>query len=145
MAQANSIINKFGKLIGWNSITVNMMGRDVEGITAVKYGDEVEKENAYGAGGYPIGRGSGNYTATASITLKKEEVIAIQRSLPPGIRLTDIAPFDITVQYDYQTVKYTDRIRNCEFTGNSVEVAQNDKTIDTEFELIVSHIDWNVI
>ena len=144
MAQANSIINKFGKLIGWNSVTVNMMGRDVEGITAVSYGDSVEKENAYGAGKFPIGRGDGNYAATASLTLKKEEVIAIQRSLPSGKRLTDIAPFDITVEYDYGGMKYRDRIRNCEFTGREVDVAQNDKTIDTEFELIVSHIDWNV-
>ena len=139
-----TIINKFGKLIGWNSIKLNMMGRDVEGITAIKYGDTLEKENVWGAGKYPVGRGEGNYDGTSSITLKKEEVIAIQRSLPPGKRLVDIAPFDITVEYDYSSVKYRDRIRNAEFTGRSVEVAQGDKTIDTEFELIISHIDWNV-
>ncbi len=125
-------------------MTVNFLSRDVEGISKVAYDDSVEKENAHGKGKYPVGRGEGNYAAKASITLFKEEVIAIQRALPAGKRLTDIAPFDMTVEYVYQNMKYRDRIRNCEFTGRSVEVNQNDKTIATEFELIVSHIDWNV-
>lgn len=144
MARLKTIINKFGKLIGWNSVTTNMMGRDVEGMTALKYGDGKEKTNEYGAGGYPVGRGEGNYSAHASITLNIEEQIALQTSLPPGKGFIDIAPFDITVEYDYQGKKYKDRIRNCEFAGKSVEVKQNDKTITNEFELIVSHIDWNV-
>lgn len=143
MAQAKTIINKFGKLAGWNSVITNMLGRDIEGITAVNYEDSLDKENAFGAGSMPIGRGEGNYTAKASITLYKEEVIALQATLPPGKRLQDIAPFDITVQYDYNGVLYKDRIRNCEFTNNGVDVKQADKTIATKYDLIVSHIDWN--
>lgn len=139
------LVNKFGKVAGWNSTTATMMGRDVEGITELKYDDNVEKENIYGAGKMPIGRGEGNYKATCSITLIKEEVDAIQLSLGPGKRLTDIAPFDIAVSYDYLGKILKDRIRNCEFTGRSVEVKQNDKVIATTFELIVSHIDWNIV
>ncbi|MBB4034886.1 hypothetical protein GGR21_000773 [Dysgonomonas hofstadii] len=139
------LVNKFGKVAGWNSTTATMMGRDIEGITELKYDDNVEKENIYGAGKMPIGRGEGNYKATASITLIKEEVDALQLSLGPGKRLTDIAPFDIAVSYDYLSKIYKDRIRNCEFTGRSVEVKQNDKVIATTFELIVSHIDWNIV
>ena len=132
-------------MAGWNNVTTTMMGRDVEGIIEASYNDSVEKENARGAGGMPIGRGEGNYEAECSITLYMEEVVALQRSLPPGKRLTDIAPFDIAVSYNYQGVVYKDRIRNCEFTNNSVEVKQGDKTIARKFTLIVSHIDWNVI
>lgn len=139
------LVNKFGKVAGWNSTTATMMGRDIEGFTELKYDDSVEKENIYGAGKMPIGRGEGNYKATASITLIKEEVDALQLSLGPGKRLTDIAPFDIAVSYDYLSKIYKDRIRNCEFTGRSVEVKQNDKVIATTFELIVSHIDWNIV
>lgn len=145
MARAKKLINKFGKLAGWNSITTNMLGRDIEGITELSYEDNMEKENAYGAGPFPIGRSEGNYSAKASITLFVEERIALQRSLPPGSRIQDIAPFDINVQYEYQGFMYTDRIHDCEFTGNAVEVKQNDKTIAYKYELIVSHIDWNVI
>lgn len=145
MAIETILINKFGRVAGWNNITTTMLGRDLEGINELAYGDSVEKENVPGAGKYPIGRGEGNYTANCSITLLKEEVDALQLSLGPGKRLTDIAPFDIAVSYDYLGKIYKDRIRNCEFTGRSVEVKQNDKSIVTKFELIVSHIDWNVV
>lgn len=145
MALETLLINKFGKLAGWNSITATMMGRDAEGIQELSYGDSLEKENAYGAGKMPIGRGEGNYAAFASLTLIKEETDAIQLSLGPGKRLTDIAPFDIAVSYDYLGNILKDRIRNCEFTGRSVEVKQGDKVIATKYELIVSHIDWNVL
>ncbi|MFV0501273.1 MAG: hypothetical protein ACK5MH_06770 [Bacteroidales bacterium] len=141
---AVTIINKFGKLAGWNSIKSTMMGREPEGISEIQYGDNVDKENIYGVGKDPIGRGEGNYKANASVTLTLEEVNALQMSLPRGKRLSDITPFDWTVEYDYNGFKYRDRIRNCEFTGRSVEVKQGDKTIGSKFELIVSHIDWNV-
>jgi hypothetical protein len=145
MAQQTTIINKFGKLAGWNSITTNMLGRDVEGITELEYTDTTAKENAYGAGSYPVGRGEGNYEAKASITLYVEEMNAIQKSLPPGKSIADIAPFDITVEYAYQNMKYKDRIHNAEFTGRGVSVKQGDKTIAYKQDLIISHIDWNVV
>jgi hypothetical protein len=132
-------------MVGWNNVTLTMMGRDVEGITELSYNDSEEKENAYGAGKMPIGHGSGNYAAECSITLFLEEVTALQQSLGPGQRLTDIAPFDIAVSYEYQSIIYKDRIRNCEFTNNSREIKQNDKTVSMKFDLIVSHVDWNII
>jgi len=145
MGKVSSIINKFGKLAGWNSITVNFLGRDVEGITELEYNDTTVKENAYGAGKYPVGRGEGNYEPKASITLYVEETNAIQRSLPPGKSLADIAPFDIVVEYEYNNFKYKDRIHNCEFTGRGIAVKQGDKTIAFKHELVVSHIGWNVV
>ena len=38
-----------------------------------------------------------------------------------------------------------DVIRNVEFTDNGVDVKQGDKSIATQYPLIVSHIDWNVV
>lgn len=92
----------------------------------------------------PVGRTEGNYEAKASITLYKEEVDAITKSLPSGKRLQDIEPFDIIVLYDKKGEIRKDRINYCEFTGNSVEVKQNDGSISVKCELIVSHIDWNI-
>lgn len=141
-----TIINKFGKMQGWNQITWNMLGRDVEGISAIKYDDSTKKENVYGAGPYPIGRSSGNYEAKTSVTLFKEEMDAIQKALPPGKRVQDIAAFDVTVEYQMEDGSIQkDRIRNCEFTGRSVDVKQNDGTTATEYTLLVSHIEWNVV
>ncbi len=99
MSQA-TIINKFGKMQGWNSITVNFLGRDAEGITQVSYNDNIEMENAYGGGMFPVGRGEGNYVAeNPKLTLYKEEWDAIQKAIPPGSRVQEIEPFDMIVIY----------------------------------------------
>lgn len=141
-----TIINKFGTMTGWNSITTNMMGRDLEGYNSLKYDDSVEKTNAYGGGKYPVGRGEGNYEPNCEIGLYKEEANALLRSLKPGQRIQDIAPFDINVAYETKDgAIMKDRIRNAEFTNNGVDVKQGDGTIVTVFKMIISHIDWNVI
>lgn len=139
-----TIINKFGKLQGWNSITLTLLGRDIEGMTELAYDDTITLENAYGAGKYPVGRTEGNYEATASVTLYKEEHDALMRSLPPGIRLQELPPFDIPVQYEGNAgVIQKDIIRNVQFMKRGIEVKQGDGSIGMKMELVVSHIDWN--
>lgn len=142
---AATIINKFGTLQGWNSVTVHVLGRDLEGITSLKYDDKVTKENAYGAGKFPVGRTEGNYEATASLTLLKEELDGVQAALAPGVRIQDVPAFDIEVIYETKSGRIQkDRILNCEFTNKAVDVSQSDGSIAVECELICSHILWNV-
>lgn len=141
------IVNSLGKLTGWNSITLRIFGRDVVGIRRVQYSDEQAIVNGYGAGKMPVGEEEGNYSATASIDLLNEEVLAIQNALPPGTRLQDIPGFDIVVSYEYGatgTLKRTDIIHNCRFTNNGVEVSQGDGAIVRSFTLKTSHITHNV-
>lgn len=139
-----TIINKFGTMKGWSSITANMLGRDLEGITSISYNDTVEKENVRGAGMYPVGRSRGNYEAEASITLFKEEIDALKKSLARGKRIQDIAAFDIIVQYQTpEGVILKDIIHNVEFKNDGLEVSQGDGVIETEYELICSHITWD--
>lgn len=143
--RAGSIINSLGKLKGWNSITTNLFGRDVVGITELAYDDNTKKENVMGAGGFMVGRSESNYEAKASITLLKEEVDAILDTLPPGTRLQDIEASDIVVQFAMKTGRIRkDIIRFAEFTGNSTDVKQGDGSMATKLELIISVIDWNV-
>ena len=141
----STIINKFGVMQGWNSVTANLLGRDLEGVTELAYSDSQKKENVYGAGPFPIGRGRGNYEAKATVTLLKEEVDALKLALPAGKTIQDIAPFVIVVEYETENGSIKkDRIRNAEFLGDGVEVKQNDITIATKYELLISHIEWNV-
>lgn len=141
-----TIINKFGKMKGWNAVTVNVMGRDLEGVTAISYSDKEAKENVYGAGKFPIGRSTGNYEAEAKMSLYKEEADGLRLSLGPGKRVLDIAPFDVVVHYETETGSLLkDRIRNCEFKNDGVDIKQADGTIVTEYELLVSHIEYNVV
>jgi len=80
------------------------------------------------------------------MNLLKEEVDGIQAALPPGVGIHKIAPFDILVQYDLPNGGIRrDRIRSAEFKGRGVEVASGDGTTSFEYEMLVSHIEWNVI
>jgi len=146
MPSVGKLINKYGNMQGWNNVTINLLGRDVEGISSIKYDDKVAKENVYGAGQYPIGRSQGNYEASCTINLYKEESDGIQAALPEGVGIHEIPPFDILVEYELSTGKIKrDRIRNCEFTGRGVEIKSGDGTSSFEHELICSHIEWNVV
>lgn len=140
------IENKFGKLVGWNRITVNILGRDLEGIARIAYGDSTVKTNAYGAGKYPVGREEGNYECKELVLgLFEEEVRGILLSIP-GKRITDIEMFDTVVEYELPNgVILRDRIMNCEFTDNSKDVKQGDGKIVTEYKLIASHVNWNTM
>ena len=134
-----------GKRHSWASIRVNVLGRTVEGISAISYSDKVEKANNYGVGNMPVSRGRGNYEAEATITLFAYEVDAIQKSIP-GKRLDEIPAFDISVTYlaegNDKIVNHV--IRNCEFQSNKRDVKQNDTNIEIDLDLIVSHIEWSV-
>jgi hypothetical protein len=144
MPQATRLINAFGKMAGWNSVTFNIFGRDVEGIAELSYDDNRDKEWVRGAGGQPIGMGEGNDEATIGLKLYMEEVIAIQDALPPGKRIQDIEFVDATVQYEYSNRIYKDVIRNISFKKIGRAVKQGDKTVEQTVEAICSHIDWNV-
>lgn len=144
---AEVVKNKFGTLTGWNKVTANTMGRDLEAIKRIAYGDVVKKVNAYGGNKYPIGREEQNYEPDEVVlALYQEEVRGLILSLKPGQRIQDIAPFDIVVEYELPGgLIMRDRIHNCEFTNNGVDVKQGDGSIVTEFKLLCSHIDWNTI
>jgi len=140
-----TIINKFGKMAGWNSITCNMLSRDVEGITEISYDDSVEIEGAPGSGMFFIGYGTGKYVAKCSVTLYLEEWNAIQEAMPKGSLLSDIAPFPIIVEYEYNLKKYTDIIPFCIIPGRGIAVKQGDKIIAYKSDLFVGgKIEWNV-
>lgn len=132
-----------GMLYSWADIVTSISGVPVTGIVGVEYGDDQEVVNKYGAGRHPVGRAKGRITPSAKITLYQEEVEAIQRQAPNG-RIQDIAPFDITVTYLPDSgIVTTDKIRNCQFKGNSRKWKEGDTGQEVELELVPSHIEWN--
>jgi len=140
-----TVINSFGKMAGWNSVTLRLFGRDVVGVRKIAYSDEQEIENEYGSGNMPIGQSEGNYKAKASIELTIEEMRSIQSVIPPTFRLQDIGGFPIVIAYEYAGKVYKDVLNNCRFKNNGIDVKQGDKSIATSFDLNISHIDWNTI
>ena len=144
MAEVTTLINAFGKMAGWNSVKLNLFGRDVEGISELSYDDNVTKENVYGAGKMPLGWSEGPYEPTCGLKLYQEEVIAILDSLPEGKRIQDAEPTDVIVTYEYKDRVYKDIIRNFQITKIGKAVKQGDGTVDQTVESMCSHIDWNV-
>ena len=139
------IINKFGVLTGWRNITVNMMGRDLEGISSVQYGDSMDMQNEYGGGNYPVGQSISNYKPeNVKLELFAEEVMALQTQLPKGFKLQDIPAFNIIVEYDYQGSLYKDICRNCRIMKVDKPAKQGDGKLTQTIECLMSHIDSNV-
>lgn len=144
MAQ-QTVVNRFGNVVGWSEIKLVLFGRPVEGIMELSYGYEQEKEAVMAAGDMPVGVGRGNYKANVSMTLLLEEYRGLVASLPPGKRLVDVDPTDITVltlQGDRVT---KDVIKNFEFTGATKEVKQGDKFIGVKMGCFCTHIDEGVV
>jgi len=132
---------------GWSDIKINILGRTVEGISAIEYSDNVEKTNNYGRGRQPVSRSRGKYEAKSKVTLSMKEVEAIQRALPKNGRMQDIPMFDINIAFDPEDGSspiVRDRIRHCEFTNKERKVKTGDGQIEHEFELVTGSVDWNV-
>ncbi len=126
---------------GWADIVVNVSATAIAGIKAVKYEEDQEKENIYGAGRNPVSRGYGRVKTTGSITLLSGTVFALQAAAPNG-KLHNIAPFPIVVMYQPETgpiVKHT--LKNCEFKKTTFDWKEGDMSKDIELELVISHIE----
>lgn len=132
-----------GRSYGWGDIIVTVGPLTVTGITAIKYEEEQEKEDVYGAGRYPVARGYGRVKASASITLSVETVVALAASAKDG-QLNRMAPFTITVNYQPESGPIVrDVLMNCEFKKQSRDWKEGDMKKEVELELLVSNIVWN--
>lgn len=145
MAQV-TIINKFGRITGWNSIKLRFFGRTVEAFNEIEYHDKQNKQNEYGGGKYPIGQSEGNYeTENCSISFYMEELVALQESIPPGLRITDAPPTDVIVEYDMNGKIVTDIWRNASPMNNGRAAKNSDGKIVTKIDFLVSHIDYAAV
>ncbi|TXI14623.1 MAG: hypothetical protein E6Q66_05850 [Pedobacter sp.] len=139
--EASPLIN--GRSYGWGDIIVTVGALPVTGITAIKYEEDQEKEDVYGAGRYPVARGYGRVKASASITLSVETVVALAATARDG-QLHRLAPFTITVTYQPESGPIIrDVLKNCEFKKQSRDWKEGDMKNQVELELLVSNIVWN--
>lgn len=130
-----------GREYGWGDIVVNISATSVTGIKAIKYEEDQEKENIYGAGRNPVSRGYGRVKTTGSITLLSATVFAMQAVAPKG-KLHNIAPFPIVVSYQPETGPIVKHIlKNCEFKKTTFDWKEGDMSKDIELELVISHIE----
>lgn len=131
-----------GRAHSWASITINIAGSPVIGITGITYGDQTEMENGYGVGQMPIDRGEGNYIPDAPKLNVRNGVADDLANASPTGRLQDLGVFDIIVMFLVGITRTVHKIRNCQFTNNRRDHKQGDRILNSELDLICSHIDW---
>lgn len=128
----------------WADIAVVAANVLLVGITEINYADEQVVENTYGMGSNPVGRGYGNITPSADITISRKEVEALRAASPTG-RLQDIEPFDIIVAYIpiKGNTKFTHTIKQCSFANDSASWKQGDTSNSVNLKLVPSVIIWD--
>ena len=141
-----------GKNYDWEDIHVITLPGEQIGITEIKYSDEQSVTARYGRGAVPRGYGRGNYEASGSMVLDRDEweklkLALVALSNTGGIY--DHKPFPIVVSYandDMGTV--IDTLRDCKISkfdgGGGSQGDDNVSPITCEFT-ILSPILWNGI
>lgn len=141
MANTTTLIN--GDAHDWSQVDINILGRTVEGVTAISYSSEQDKANNYGRGNKPVSRGRGKKQYTGSITLSEAEINAIENALPPGKDIMDIRPFPIIVSFNRNGVYTVHRLEACEFMGRGVEMNNDTNDVEYQIGLIIGDIKYN--
>ncbi len=138
MPNGTPMIN--GRTYGWADLVVVVMGVIVTGITAVSWKRKRTKENIYGAGAEPVGRGYGNIEYEGSITLHVDEIAAIEAAIPSG-HLDDALPFNVVISYQPETgpIK-TETLKYVEFLENSRDWKQGDTKGEVELPLVIGKV-----
>lgn len=133
-----------GKYYSWSSIRFTFLGRLVNTVSGIKYEEVDEIKDVKAVGTKKIGYTQDNTTTEGSITLLAETLDDLQRSLPPGKRIQDIAPFDITVSYiDDVGILVTHVLQGVKLTKNSREGSSGSAdAITVEIPLFISDINW---
>ena len=141
-----------GKNYDWEDIHVITLTGEQIGITEIKYSDEQSVTARYGRGAVPRGYGRGNYEASGSMVLDRDEweklkLALVALSNTGGIY--DHTPFPIVVSYandDMGTV--IDTLRDCKISkfdgGGGSQGDDNVSPITCEFT-ILSPILWDGI
>lgn len=108
-----------GKSYDWESITVTGPTGIVAGITEIKYTDGQAITARYGRGSVPRGYGRGNYEASGSFVMDRDEWERLKAALVASSSggIYDHTPFTIVVSYANDDIGVTtDVLKACKIT-----------------------------
>lgn len=132
----------------WESMSVTGPHGEIAGITEIKYEDGQSVTGRYGKGSIPRGYGRGNYEASGSMVLDRDEWEKLKKELTAnGGGIYDHEPFPIVVSYannDMETI--TDTLKKCKiakFSGAGGSQGDDNVSPITCDLTILSPILWN--
>lgn len=129
----------------WKDLSVVMLGRTIEGITAVSYKRTVTKEHVFGRGNKSQGIVSGNEEVSGSLTLLQDEHEALVAAAnAAGVTLNDVS-FDIVHSYenDAGTIT-TDIVVGAQFTEYEKSLEQGATQMRIELPYMALDLRENV-
>lgn len=124
---------------------VSMFGRTVAA-DKISYKVKQDKKNHYVMGSAkPYSKLRKTKEYEGSVTFPQSEFEAIQRNLPAGKDITDIAQFDVVVMFiDSDTgVAITDILKDCEFTEAGKEMGNDSEMMQITCPLSIGNIQFN--
>lgn len=136
-----------GKYRNYANIRINALGRSWSGaVKAISYKsanaiDPVKVVGTKKTAGYT----QGDETHEGSVTLFTEFLDTLQKALPAGLSIMDVAPFPISVSYvDELGMQVSHTLKGCKFkeNGRSGESGSND-ALSQEIPLFIFDINWN--
>jgi len=138
MATNISVIN--GDEYNFSTTSLILFGREVEGIQEFNYTRRRGKNNIIGRGGKVVARTRGNYEYEGSISIHAKEYRAILASIPEGMSLVDLPPFNLPITFDNGERVYTDMLEYVEFTEEPMTTSAGDENILYVLPLIIGEI-----
>lgn len=123
-----SLVLKNGVVVGWGNSSFVVGGVILTGIRTFTADYNQKKENVYGSGHEPVGRGRGNIEyPEGTMEILEEEWKAIVAAAPNRNPL-QIAPFNVPIVYD-NNVLPSNVLSNVEFTGIKRNYRQGDSML----------------
>lgn len=137
-----------GRQYDWEDMHIVLPHGEAVGITEIKYNDGQSIEARYGRGAVPRGYGRGNYEASGSMVLDRDEWERLKENLAGEVgAIYDHPPFTIVVAYANQDMgTIVDTLKSCKITkfdgGGAAQGDDNASPISCEFT-ILEPIEWN--
>jgi hypothetical protein len=136
-----------GNQYAWEDIRIVFPGNiaPIDDVVSIEYETTKEHTEIYGRGSKPVYMGRGKESHKATVTILQSRLEAIQISLPKGKKITDMAPFTITVSYAPEgSAATTDQILFCRVKSVKKGMKQGDTNMEIPLELAVGDIEYNV-
>lgn len=127
-----------GKAYDWGDVDVKVPGLVIT-VQEISYDDELEKEEVYGKGHKPRGYGTGNYKASAKLSLLRDDYDAfLAWCKSKGVPFFGLEIPSIVVSYANEGERtHIDELKKAQITKRSNKAAQGDKSLTVDIDLMV--------
>lgn len=127
-----------GKVYDWSDVDIKLPGLNLQ-TQEISYDDELEKELVYGKGSRPRGYGTGNYKSEGKISLLRDDYDKLldycKSKKIPFYKL--VIPKIVVSYANAGDRTRSDILNTVTFTKKSKKVAQGDKSIKVDLDIII--------